>query len=60
VWLGSDQSRRPLLRDALARALADESLELLFFSRDDGRYVDARGRPAELPQAGLGRASVEI
>jgi signal transduction histidine kinase len=60
VWLGADEGGRPYLRDALARALADESLELLFYSRDEGRYVDARGQPAELPQAGSGRASVEI
>jgi signal transduction histidine kinase len=60
VWLGSDEGGRPYLRDALARALADESLELLFFSRDEGRYVDARGGPAELADAGSGRASVEI
>jgi signal transduction histidine kinase len=60
MWLGADEGGRPRLRDALARALADESLELLFYSRDEGRYVDARGRPAELPRAGSGRASVEI
>ena len=60
VWLGSDEVGRPLLRDALARALADESLELLFYSLDEDRYVDAWGRPGELPEAGSGRASVEI
>jgi signal transduction histidine kinase len=60
VWLSGDEAGRPQLRDALARALADESLELLFFSRDSGLYVDAQGHAAELPPGGSGRASVEI
>jgi signal transduction histidine kinase len=60
MWLGSEESGRPQLRDALARAFADESLELLFFSPEDGTYLDPRGRAAELPEAGSGRASVEI
>lgn len=60
MWLASDEGGRPQLRDALARALADQSLELLFFSPQDGGYVDPQGRPAELPHAGSGRACVEI
>jgi len=38
------------LRDALADALDDPSLELLFWLPDAGRYVDARGREYELPE----------
>ena len=38
------------MRDALARALEDPSLELAF-RLQDGRYVDPQGRPFELPDA---------
>jgi signal transduction histidine kinase len=38
------------LRDALAEALDDPSLELLFWLPDAGRYVDAQGRDYELPE----------
>jgi signal transduction histidine kinase len=37
------------LRDALARALGDPSLELVYWLPEDERFVDARGRPFELP-----------
>jgi signal transduction histidine kinase len=36
------------LRERLARALGDPTLELAY-RLDDGRYVDATGRPLELP-----------
>jgi signal transduction histidine kinase len=42
------------LRDALARALDDPSLEVAY-PLEPGRHVDARGRPVALPDAG-GRA----
>jgi signal transduction histidine kinase len=38
------------LRDALADALDDPSLELLFWLPDAGRYVDGQGREYELPE----------
>jgi signal transduction histidine kinase len=38
------------LRDALADALDDPSLELLFWLPEQGRFVDGRGRPYELPE----------
>ena len=38
------------LRDRLARALGDPTLELAY-RLDDGRHVDATGRPIELPQS---------
>jgi signal transduction histidine kinase len=60
VWLGAGDGGRPHLRDALARALGDYSLELLFWLPDGACYVDARGAGAELPPAGSRRAAVEI
>jgi signal transduction histidine kinase len=37
------------LRDALARALHDPSLQLAYWATDAERYVDVRGQPVELP-----------
>jgi signal transduction histidine kinase len=39
------------LRDALARALNDPSLELAFWLPDSGAYVDPEGQPLELPRS---------
>jgi signal transduction histidine kinase len=41
-----DRSR---LRDALAGALGDDTLELAFWVHDDDRWVDGSGAPIELP-----------
>lgn len=60
VWLGAEDGGRPRLRDALAGALGDDSLQLLFWLPDDARYVDDRGAAAELPRARTGRGAVEI
>jgi signal transduction histidine kinase len=46
------------LRDMLARALGDPSLELLFWLADPGRYVDADGHPVQ-PAPGRGVAVIE-
>jgi signal transduction histidine kinase len=48
--------RRGELRDALARALGDPSLELVYWLPDAERFVDARGHDFELPVPGSGRA----
>ena len=40
------------LRSALANALGDPSLELLYWLPDRGHHVDHHGRPAELPEDG--------
>jgi signal transduction histidine kinase len=48
------------LRDALARALDEPQLELAFWLPDASRYVDANGRPVELPVPGSGRAVTAI
>jgi signal transduction histidine kinase len=49
VELRTDPGRS--MRDRLARALADPTLELAY-RLDDGRYVDAAGRPVEIPRHG--------
>jgi signal transduction histidine kinase len=41
--------RAPQLRGLLADALHDDSLALVYWLEDRGRWVDAEGRPAELP-----------
>jgi signal transduction histidine kinase len=41
--------RSPTVRDALARALGDPSLELGYWLPAQGRYVDSAGRTVELP-----------
>jgi signal transduction histidine kinase len=52
--------RRGELRDELARALGDASLELVYWLPDDERFVDARGRSVELPAPGSGRGVTRI
>ena len=47
------------LRDALARALRDPSLELAFWLPEYGIYADVNGRPVELPDL-EGRATTLI
>jgi signal transduction histidine kinase len=54
VELGTPHSPARL-RDVLADALGDSSLELAFWLPDAGRYVDVDGRPVSL-SAGTGRA----
>jgi signal transduction histidine kinase len=44
------------VRDALARAVGDPSLELMFWIAADGGYVDVDGRPTALPAAEPERA----
>ena len=50
VELG-DGPERPILRDVLARALHDPSLEVAYPVPGSGRFVDASGRSIELPTA---------
>jgi signal transduction histidine kinase len=52
--------RRGELRDALARALGDPSLELVYWLPDDERFVDARGHVVTLPGPGSGRAVTKV
>ena len=48
------------LRDALARALGDPSLELAYWLPDYGCWADIDGRPIELPAPESGRATTLI
>jgi signal transduction histidine kinase len=48
------------LRDALADALDDRSLALAYWLPDRETYVDATGRPVELPEPYRGRAYTEV
>jgi signal transduction histidine kinase len=52
--------RRGELRDALARALGDPTVELFFWLPDDERFVDAAGHVVRLPEPGSGRAVTEV
>jgi signal transduction histidine kinase len=52
------EARAASVRDALAHALGDPSLEVAY--RADGGWVDARGQPVVLPPEGAGRAVTPI
>ena len=54
----ADMPERTNLREALARALGDPALELAFWMPEQDRYVDAEGRPAELPAEDNARRAV--
>jgi signal transduction histidine kinase len=48
------------LRAALAEALGDPSVELAYWLPDSRQYVDAEGRPVELPRPDSGRSVTEV
>jgi signal transduction histidine kinase len=48
------------LRDALARALGDPTLQLAFAGSTPGGYIDTAGHPVELPAADTARAAARI
>ena len=52
--------RRGALRDALAEALGDPSLELAYWLPERGQWVDAAGQPFSLPADGSGRACTPV
>jgi signal transduction histidine kinase len=56
VELGPARRSRTV-RDTLARALGDPSLQVGFWLPDAGRYVDFAGRPVELPAPGSERTA---
>jgi signal transduction histidine kinase len=55
-----DTPQRGELRDALARAVGDPSLELVYWLPDDERFVDPRGRFVKLPDPSSGRAVTKV
>ena len=48
------------LRDALARALGDPSLEIVYWLPEDDRYVDRMGHPIEAPAPASGNRAVTV
>jgi signal transduction histidine kinase len=48
------------LRDSLARALGDPSLQLAYWLPDEQRYVDLEGKPVELPGAAEERLATVV
>ena len=51
---------RGQLRDELARALGDPTIELVYWLPDGERFVDARGRTVQLPAPGSGRGVTRV
>jgi signal transduction histidine kinase len=61
AWLGADEARRPTPRDALAGALGDPSLELLFALPGSEGLIDEHGAPvAGLPPEDGSRGAVDV
>jgi signal transduction histidine kinase len=58
VELGETRSRT--LRDELARALGDPSLQVGYRLGADAAYVDATGRPVAIPDPGSGRSATVV
>src|SRR5436190_7377572 len=56
----NDPDRRRSLREALADALGDQSLQLVYWRPSTGRFVTFEGHPVELPEPGSGRAVTEV
>jgi signal transduction histidine kinase len=54
------EARSGTLRDALAGALGDPTLELGYWLPESGAYVDVAGRRLELPAAGSDRAVTRV
>jgi signal transduction histidine kinase len=52
--------RRGELREELARALSDPSIDLVYWLPDDERFVDSRGRRVDLPKPGSGRGVTKV
>jgi signal transduction histidine kinase len=58
---GLNETIEPVeLRDAIARALGDPSVELAYWLPESGGYVDVDGKPVEVPRAGADRAMTEV
>ncbi len=60
VRLGSGPDTGPALRDGVAAALGDPTLQLLLRSDDGTGFVDSAGRPASPPPPGGSRGTVDV
>ena len=60
AWFEIEHRERLHYRDALASALGDDSIELLFWLPERASYVNASGVEVTLPEVGSGRGAVEI
>lgn len=60
AWLGADDRERPALGDALASALGDPSLRLLFRVPGEQRLVDDRGHAVAPAPVDSGRGRVDV
>lgn len=60
VWIGADGGGRATLRDALADALGDPSVELVVWAGERDRWLGPDGSPAALPDPRSGRGVVAV
>lgn len=60
AWLGATGAARPGLVDALAHALGDSSVQIVFWMPEQETWVDSFGAQIELPGSRGDRASVEL
>ena len=58
--LSQPSAHRRRLREELATALGDPSLELAYWLPERGRYVDASGAPVEIPPRGPHRVATTV
>jgi signal transduction histidine kinase len=58
--LGQADDQRRSLREALATALGDSSLELAYWIPEQQAYVDTDGQRIDLPEPGSGRVATSI
>ena len=58
--LSEPSVRRGRLREELAEALGDRSLDVAYWLPERGRYVDARGAPVDVPPTEPGRAATTV
>jgi signal transduction histidine kinase len=54
------EARSGTLRDELARALGDPSLQVGYWLPESAAFVDAAGRPLAVPDPGAGRAATVV
>jgi signal transduction histidine kinase len=61
AWLGGTAAEQMPLVNALRRTLGDETLTVVYWAAESGRFVDALGQPVSLPVPGdTGRGIAEI